>query len=208
MEEMRTARVFLAVGISPAIAGVVEALARTIGRGAPAGLFRFVDAGQAHITLRFLGQRSDEEQTRIVRAAAAAAAGVSPFSLAVGGLGVFPDERRPHTLWMGLTKGRPELIALAARLDLELHGAGFAPEGRPYVPHLTLARIKQRPPSGLMRKIVQGEIEGGGGTIAIESNPTQSVGSFAMMESRASPGGVRYVPLQIFRLETACTPSK
>jgi len=208
MQEGRTARVFLAVGISPAIAGVVEALARAIGRGAPAGLFRFVDAGQAHITLRFLGQRSDEEQTRIVRCAAAVARGVSPFSFAVGGLGVFPDERRPHTLWVGLTKGRPELIALAARLDTELDRAGFAPDGRPYVPHLTLARIKQRPPSGLMRKVLQGEIEGGGGAFAMGSTPPQSVESFAMMESRASPGGVRYVPLEIFRLETACTPSK
>jgi len=209
MEEgRRTARVFLAVGISPTIAGLMEARARAIGRAAPAELFRFVDAGQAHITLRFLGQRSDEEQTRIVRAAAAAAAGVSAFSLAVGGLGVFPDERRPHTLWMGLTKGRPELIALAARLDSELHSAGFAPEGRPYVPHLTLARIKQRPPSGLMRKVLQGEIEGGARAMATDSTPTHSVGSFALMESRASAGGVRYFPLEIFRLETACTPSK
>lgn len=206
MEEARSARVFLAVGISADMAGVVAELAQAIGRGAPAGLFRFVDAGQAHVTLRFLGQLSGEEQARIVRAAAAVAQHASPFDLAFGGLGVFPDERRPHTLWKGLLEGRTELVALAARLDTELAGAGFAPEGRPFVPHLTLARIKQRPPPGLMRSLLQGEIEGRG-RVAIEAR-AQSVESFALMESRVMGAGVRYVPLQIFRLETACTPSK
>jgi 2'-5' RNA ligase len=208
MDEVRSARVFLAVGISAPIAAVIAERQQVIGKDAPAGLFRFTDPAEAHVTLRFLGQRSSEEQTRIVRAAATVARSASPFALAFGGLGIFPDERRPHTLWMGLMAGRPELVALAARLDTELTEASFAPEGRPYVPHLTLARIKQRPPPGLVKKVLDGTIERDGTVGHAESTGAQLVDRFALMESRATGVGVRYVPLHIFRLETACTPSK
>jgi RNA 2',3'-cyclic 3'-phosphodiesterase len=212
MDEGRSARVFLAVGISPTVADRLAELQRAIGRGAPAGLFRFVDAHQAHVTLRFLGQRSSDEQLRIARAGAVVARDEAPFAIAFSRLGVFPDERRPHTLWMGLEKGRQALVALAARLDAELAGAGFEPEGRPYVPHLTVARVKSRPPPGMMKNLLAGQIEVGGAPLdlALDVRETEvlRVESFALMESRAGGSGVRYVPLHVFRLENACTPSK
>jgi 2'-5' RNA ligase len=199
MDEERSARVFLAVGISAAIAAVVARVQTALGAVAPAGLFRLVDPGQMHVTLQFLGQRTPEEQRRIVGAAAAVAPTVAPFALAFEGLGVFPDERRPHTLWMGLTRGRAEIVALAARLQTELAAAGFAPEARPFAPHLTLARIKQRPAPGLITKLHAAEIERAG---------PERVDSFALMESRVTSAGVRYLPLRNLRLEGACTPSE
>jgi 2'-5' RNA ligase len=97
-------------------------------------------------------------------------------------------------------------------LDAELGGAGFEPEGRPFVPHLTVARIKYRPPPGMVKKLLAGEIDESGapldrGSPGIESELLR-VDSFALMESRAGGSGVRYVPLHVFRLENACTPSK
>ena len=73
MEEGLSARVFLAVGVSAEIAAAIARLQRALGRVAPAGLFRFVDAEQAHVTLRFLGQRSVDEQAHIAEAATAVA---------------------------------------------------------------------------------------------------------------------------------------
>jgi RNA 2',3'-cyclic 3'-phosphodiesterase len=207
MDEGRSARVFLAVGVSKTIADRVAELERRIRRGAPARLFRFVDAEQAHVTLKFFGQRSKSEQLRIAGAAAVVAQRESPFTIAFGGLGVFPDERRPHTLWMGLAHGKSDLVALAARLETELARAGFPPEERPYVPHLTVARVKFRPPPGLVKKLLAGEIDESGAAPDVETG-AQQVDSFALMESRPGGGGVRYVPRQIFRLEKACTPSK
>jgi 2'-5' RNA ligase len=194
-----SARVFLAVGVSVDVAAAITRLQSTLGKGAPTGLFRFVDGGQAHVTLRFLGQRSSDEQERAARAAAAAAKGSAPFAVAFGGLGVFPDARRPHTLWLGLTQGKSALIGLAARLENALGAEGFAPEGRPYVPHLTLARIKHRPPPVFMKELL---------ALGIEPTSPQPVDSFALMESRATGGQVRYLPLRVFRLESACMPFK
>jgi len=199
MDENRSARVFLAVAISAEVAAAVARLQGALAQNTPAGLFRFVEAEQAHVTLRFLGQRSVEDQALIVGAAAAAARETVAFALAFGALGVFPDDRRPHTLWMDIAEGKSEIGALAARLDALLAAAGFAPEGRPYVPHLTVARVKQRPPAGLMKNLLGGDI----GTPAV-----QSVESFALMESRHADATVRYVPLRTFRLENPCTPSK
>jgi 2'-5' RNA ligase len=196
MEEGRSARVFLAVNISSENAHIVAERQTALGRSIPAGLFRFGDAEQAHVTLRFLGQRTDDEQASIARASTEVAARIAPFTLAFGGLGFFPDARRPHTFWMGVAEGRAELARLASDLETALAVAGFAPEGRPYVPHLTLARVKGRLPAGLAKRLLQA---------GAEPTSPQKVDSFALMESRATPRGVRYVPLQVFRLESACT---
>lgn len=199
MEEERSARVFLAVNLSAENVATVAERQIAIGRGVPEELFRFGEADQAHVTLRFLGPRSPAEQASIGKAAAEVATRAAPFALTFAGLGVFPDARRPHTLWMGIAEGRVELVALAGELEAALAGSGFAPEGRPFVPHLTLARIKGRLPAGLAKKLLDDSPEPTG---------SQQVESFALMESRPTPLGVRYVPLQVFRLEGTCTPFK
>lgn len=199
IEEERSARVFLAVNLSADNVATVTERQTALGRGLPEELFRFGEADQAHVTLRFLGERSAAEQASIADAAARVATRVHPFSLAFAGLGVFPDARRPHTLWMGIAEGRAELVALAGELERALAESGFAPEGRPFVPHLTLARIKGRLPAGLAKKLLED---------SAEPTEAQRVESFALMESRPTSQGVRYVPLQVFRLEGTCTPFK
>jgi len=170
-----------------------------LGRVAPPGFFRFGDPDQSHVTLRFLGQRSAEEQARIAGAAATTASRGEPFELVFGGLGVFPDEKRPHTLWLGLKRGRREVVGLAARLTEALEGVGFPPETRSFAPHLTLARIRRRPPPGSMTPVLGSEVDG---------TAVLRVERFFLMESRATGGGVRYLPLRTFRLENACTLSE
>ena len=195
----QSARVFLAIGISSAVAGEVARAQQVLGRVGPPGLFRFGDPDQSHVTLRFLGQRSSEEQVRIAGAAASTASRSAPFDIVFGGLGVFPDEERPHTLWLGLKRGRSEVVALAARLTEALQGAGFPPESRSFAPHLTLARIRRRPLPGSMTRVLGSEVDG---------TAVLRVERFFLMESRAAAGGVRYLPLRTFRLENACTPSE
>jgi 2'-5' RNA ligase len=196
MEQARSARVFLAVNISPENASIVAERQSVYRRCVPAGLFRFGDAEQAHVTLRFLGLRTEAEQASILRASSEVAGRTAPFSVAFGGLGFFPDARRPHTFWTGLAEGRAALAGLAADLETTLAGAGFVPEGRLYVPHLTLARVKGRLPAGLAEQLLES---------GFEPTQPQTVDSFALLESRATPRGVRYVPLRVFRLESACT---
>jgi 2'-5' RNA ligase len=66
------------------------------------------------------------------------------------------------------------------------------------VPHLTLARVKRRPPSHTMRALLTGPDE----TIG-----ALRVASFVLMESKPTNKGTRYIALETFPLEMPCTPS-
>jgi 2'-5' RNA ligase len=193
------ARLFFAVGVSRDVAASLRSISRGLGRAPIADCLRLIDVEQAHFTLRFLGEQSAERQAAALRAGSAAARGAASFDLEFQGLGVFPDERRPHTLWIGAGKGASELAGLAAMLEDELAVEGFMREARPFVPHLTLARVKRRPERAKMATL-------------LAAQPAQivplRVAGFALMESRPERRTVRYIALETFALELPCTPSK
>jgi RNA 2',3'-cyclic 3'-phosphodiesterase len=65
------------------------------------------------------------------------------FHLRIGGVGAFPNVRRPKTIWAGITDGLESLqriyeLSAPKLLDLGV----FRREDRGYNPHLTLGRVK------------------------------------------------------------------
>ena len=68
------------------------------------------------------------------------------FTLRIGGGGAFPPTGAPRAIWLGLATGREGLIAVHEQLRGRLVPLGFAPEARPYSPHLTIARVKEARP--------------------------------------------------------------
>ena len=101
---------------------------------------RWVRVDGLHLTLRFLGPTLDERQPALAGAIVGTARGVAPFRIVLSGGGAFPDMRRPRVLWIGIGEGAAQLGDLARRLDAQLAPLGWPPEGRPFAPHLTLAR--------------------------------------------------------------------
>lgn len=109
----------------------------------PAGArdVRWVRLDGLHLTLRFLGPTSAERVEPTVAAVAAAArAADGPIAIELSGAGTFPPGRRPRTLWIGISGGADGLATLAERTEATLVEAGWEPDGRPFRPHLTLAR--------------------------------------------------------------------
>ena len=94
-----------------------------------------------HLTLRFLGPL-DPERVQAAGAAADALRG-APCTLRLDQAGGFP---RARVLWCAPTRLPPALRDLAAGLEAALAARGFAPEPRPWRPHLTLARRFEGPP--------------------------------------------------------------
>src|SRR5712691_6758096 len=109
-------------------------------RGA-APQFRWVAPDGVHLTLRFLGRV--EPAVLAALGARLRAIRQPSFALGLDGLGTFGG-RRPAVVWLGLAEGQEPAAALARAVEAECAGVGLDPEPRPFRPHLTLARARDR----------------------------------------------------------------
>lgn len=133
-------RAFIAADLP---ASVREALGELQGAMRGSGLqARWTRPQGIHVTLKFLGNVQPEQIPAIRAAMEEAAQGFGPMEARVGDVGAFPNEHRPRVVWVGLEEPTGGLVALHRRLEAALKPLGFEPEGRPFRPHLTLARIK------------------------------------------------------------------
>jgi RNA 2',3'-cyclic 3'-phosphodiesterase len=95
-----------------------------------------------HLTLHFFEDLPAEQIPDVVSALTTVAGTTGPFDLEIRGVGAFPSLHRPRVIWAGVGDGLGPLQTLAARLRQELLDRRFSVESRPFVPHLTLARIR------------------------------------------------------------------
>ncbi len=105
---------------------------------------KWVDPNSIHLTLKFLGSIAVDRIDEIIRAIEEAVRGMSPFHLEVRELGAFPNLRRVQVVWVGVGGEVDKLVQLQQRIDSNLTPLGFTPESRPFTPHLTLARLRNR----------------------------------------------------------------
>jgi 2'-5' RNA ligase len=97
-------------------------------------------ANQMHLTLRFLGEVSDEWHTTLKSGLSAIKQ--QPFTLNINGAGVFPNLRRPKVIWVGVEKSKP-LAKLHNAVEKQCIEAGFEAEKRTFTPHITIGRVKR-----------------------------------------------------------------
>ncbi|HEU0298119.1 MAG TPA: RNA 2',3'-cyclic phosphodiesterase [Longimicrobium sp.] len=143
-------RLFIGVPLTEEARRAIAAhLRRTMADGVPG---RPVPAASWHLTLRFLGTTRADQLAAVARHLSAAELG-DAFDVGFGGLGAFPRARSARVLWIGLTEGVERLMSLGRIAEAAARGAGFAPEEKPFKPHLTLSRIQ--PPRDVARAIEQ-----------------------------------------------------
>lgn len=133
-------RLFLAVSLTDeARQQIASFLPRSL-PGRPAPMTNW------HFTLRFLGDTSNSQLETLLQVLNEVSWS-APLALRFEGLGAFPNARRARVLWLGVEEGATELIALAKIVEeaarAAARAAGFAPEGKAFVPHLTLSRMNR-----------------------------------------------------------------
>ena len=99
---------------------------------------RWVDAGNFHLTLRFIGEIPEDLAGDVDEALARLKA--RRFTLQLAGTGVFGGNR-PHALWVGVER-HPDLVRLRDKIEHALIRTGLQPEQRRFAPHVTLARLR------------------------------------------------------------------
>jgi 2'-5' RNA ligase len=176
-----TIRTFIAVPIeaSPSIRKVLRQLAG-YGKGV-----RALDPDHLHVTLKFLG---DTPWTSIAEIGALLDDVVRSFEPAesqLQSLGAFPDESRPRIIWTGMSTAGP-LTEIASQLNERLGHIGFPREQRAFVPHVTLARIKTRPPDQLQELLLEHASTNFGGFL---------IDHVILYQSELGRGGPKYTPL-------------
>jgi 2'-5' RNA ligase len=91
--------------------------------------------------LRFLGECSDH-QSDLVMHRLSDAVTAAPSRVWCDGLGAFPRPSRAGVIFVAVDDPTGILDHLAAVCEEAAIDAGFEPEDRPYVPHLTLSRLR------------------------------------------------------------------
>jgi RNA 2',3'-cyclic 3'-phosphodiesterase len=137
---MSVIRAFIAVSLSPEIYQQLDQVLAGLKSKLPGGFVRWVPAKNIHLTLKFLGDVSISSQEMLTKALQGEVSRHPSFDISVGELGVFPSLRRPHVVWVGI-EAPSELAALQRGVEAEMARLGYAPEERPFSPHLTLGRV-------------------------------------------------------------------
>jgi 2'-5' RNA ligase len=137
-----------------------------------------------HLTLRFLGEVDDAALPALVATTDHLAATHRPFTMELAGIGGFPSLRRARVLWIGV-QTEPRLELLHHDLELALETLGYELEGRPFRPHVTLARVRHPLDAERGRALARAARK-------VAFSATQPVAALTLFESVPGPTGSRY----------------
>ena len=156
---------------------------------------KWVNPEGIHLTLKFLGSIPSKQVAEVGEAMEGATRGISPFHLEISGLGAFPNLKQPRVLWVGISGELDKLLGLQRNIDSALSPLGFTKEKRPFVPHLTLARIRERASPGERRTFGDLVV-----STIFEDKYHIAVDAISLMRSQLTPAGAIYTRLSVVGL--------
>jgi 2'-5' RNA ligase len=179
-------RLFVAVDLDEplrrAAARVTRTLRDRLERAETYGV-SWVAPDNLHLTLRFLGEVSDEV-AREVTTSLSAPYPVPAFDIELAGVGMFPPTGSARVIWLGVVQGGDQLAALHAQVEQRL-ASYLPPEERPYRAHLTIGRFRVPAPARVRESIVSPNTPVGRCTVS----------QVTLYRSQLSPKGAVYTAL-------------
>jgi 2'-5' RNA ligase len=186
-------RCFIAIDIDEkmreAIADLQKQLASKV--DIKKGDVKWVEPGNIHLTLKFLGEIKDEQTGEVCEISKQAAEAHKNFTLDIETVGSFGG-RSAKIVWVGAGKGADELLALQKDLDGRLSQAGYPKKNREFSAHLTLCRVRN-PKVGLKLAEACKAFE----DYKLGSIPAEAV---CVYQSQLTPAGPIYTLLESYRL--------
>jgi len=192
---MEQVRAFIAIELPDELKPALTRLQDHLKSGGQTSV-KWVDPYSIHLTLKFLGNIDRDMVGRITTALEESVRGIHPFHLEARGLGAFPGLKRVQVVWVGITGEVDRLSQLQQRIESSLAPLGFVPESRPFSPHLTIARLRDR--------VTPDERQSLGHLIASTSFDTVyaiDVGSVHLMRSQLTREGAVYSRINSVKLK-------
>lgn len=130
-------RCFVAIDLPRPVCNYLAGLAGQFGKQ---GGVKWVPAHQLHVTMVFAGDVDDDTIAGLREDVGTVA--LPKLTLHLTGLGHFPARGEPRVVWAALGGDIDALAALHFELAERAERRGVAHEKRPFVPHVTLGRVK------------------------------------------------------------------
>lgn len=183
-------RLFVSVDLPDDLAADVAAVQDEF---ADASGLNVTDPEQAHVTLKFLGDVSEDRLPEVTDALSDAVddADVDPFTARFGDLGVFPSLDYISVVWLGVREGGDEMTRLHEAIEDRTTDLGFDPEDHEFTPHVTLARMEHAGGKDLVRECVR-ELDPAVGEMDVDD--------VRLTESRLTDEGPAYTTVERFPL--------
>jgi 2'-5' RNA ligase len=153
---------------------------------------KWVEPENIHLTLKFLGEISDEQLEEVKEITNTVAHAHQKFNLDIESVGSFGG-RSAKVVWIGASKGTDELLALQKDLDEQLTLADFPSEDREFSAHLTICRVRN-PKAGF--KLAEAV-----GQFAKLKLGVISADAVCVYQSQLTPAGPIYTQLASFKLQ-------
>jgi 2'-5' RNA ligase len=187
-------RLFVAVDVDDRtralMAGARDAIQSVLSTAGVAPRVTWVKEEAAHVTLRFIGEISEDTLDPIKRALGKRHH-IAPFDIEWDHVGTFPAGRHPRVIWIGPSANVGAMTALAADINSRLEPIVGAGESRPFNAHITLGRVKDPGRS----------VDWPRALAAVRWTPTVTrVDHVTLYSSRTSPKGAIYTALATVRL--------
>jgi 2'-5' RNA ligase len=199
--KIETWRLFVAAELpeawKEALAELQEELRRSLAndQGLSTVRVRWTRPEGIHLTLKFLGPVPADKVPKVTAALANAVPVAPGIELRLDRAGSFGDRRAPRVL-LATVAVAPEpirLTQLATRIEDWLAASGFPRERRAFAPHLTLGRLPEDAPVGVLRRIAEVTT-----AVAVPKPPAFTVEAVSLMRSHLNAGGARYERLASF----------
>ncbi len=210
-KKLKMVRSFIAIDLPDPFKEILRRTSEQLRRQAPDGSVRWARIDAIHLTLKFLGNVAQSDFSSIEAALVQVGQRHAPFTFTSGGVGCFPNVRKPRVVWIGMQEETGALAALQRDVEKSLIPLGFESEKRAFRPHLTLGRIQRRVRPADQRRLGEviasaarvptcpgGECQGQDGVGGVGH---VHVRSFRLLRSDLRPSGAVYTSLALFDLK-------
>ncbi len=186
-------RCFIALNLPIEIKSEIAAFQTLLSQKMPGWRVTWVKPGVFHLNLHFLGNLSQDGINRLQSALGALKGNFGPILGALNDLDAFPNTYQPKVLILGIKEIKREkeakggLVALQKEIGKILRTQNLPMETRPFVPHITLGRVKYFPRQPILP--------------VVKINPLEfEINSFELMASELTPTGPEYKILEKYKL--------
>jgi 2'-5' RNA ligase len=137
---MSVIRAFIAVDLPSDVQDCLEQISAKLKDQIGEKSVRWVSVPNIHLTLKFLGDVSENNLDVLKEIISAEAALQKPMEFSVGRLGAFPKMVRPRVVWVGV-EAPSDLLMLQRGIETRTAKVGYPKDRRKFSPHLTLGRV-------------------------------------------------------------------